>query len=81
MRAEQPIKLRKLRRKMRLKVAAPSNRIKPPVITCVFTDRPKTVFRCGFICFMFRAVQFLNVLHFCVVLLFNLVKLTELPPV
>ena len=38
-------------------------------------------FRCGFICFIFGAVQFLNVLMLTLlcVLLFNLVKLTELP--
>ena len=39
-------------------------------------------FRCGFICFMFSATQFLNVLILTLlcVLLFNLVQLTELPP-
>ena len=44
---------------------------------------PNRYFRCGFICFMFGAVQFLNVLISTLpcVLLFNLVKLTELPPV
>ena len=35
------------------------NRFKPPVI---ITDRPKAVLSCGFICFMFGAVQCLNAL-------------------
>ena len=49
----------------------------------IITDRPKRYFRCGFICFMFGAVQFLNVLILTLLcdLLDNLVKLTELPPV
>ena len=40
-------------------------------------------FHCGLNCFMFGAVQFLNVLVLTLLcfLLFNLVKLTELPPV
>ena len=43
----------------------------------------KAVLRCSFICFVFGAVQFLKVLILTLlcVLLFNLVKLTELPPV
>ena len=44
---------------------------------------PRRYIRCGFICFMFGAVQFVNVLilRLLCVLLFNLVKLTELPSV
>ena len=45
----------------------------PPVI---ITDRPKAGFCCGFICFMFGAVQFSNVsiLILLCVLLFNLCR-------
>ena len=44
---------------------------------------PRRYFRCGFICFKFGAVQFLNVLILTLlcVLLFYLVKLTDLPSV
>ena len=44
---------------------------------------PRRYFRCGFICFICGAVQFLNVLILTLLcaILFNLVKLTELPPV
>ena len=44
---------------------------------------PRRFFRCGFICFMFGAVQFLNVLILTLLCaqFFNSVKITELPPV
>ena len=53
------------------------------VLTAKITDPKYLCLRCGFICFMFGAVHFLNVLIFTplCVLLFNLVMLTELPPV
>ena len=57
----------------------------PPPPPVIITDRtvPMRYFRCGFISFMFGAVQFLNVLILTLlcVLLVNSVKLTELPPI
>ena len=71
MRAEQPIKLCKPRRKMRVTVGV------------IITDRPKAVLSLRFHLFMFGAVQFLSVLILTLlyVQLFNSVTVTELPPV
>ena len=54
--------------------------LSPPVI---ITDRPKAVHSLRFHMFYVRCFQFLNVLILTLlcVLLFNLVKLNELPPV
>ena len=55
MRAEQPTKLCKPPRKMRVKIGGLN-----PHLSLLAT--PRRCIRCGFICFMFGAVQFLNVL-------------------
>ena len=50
MRAEEPINLCKLRRKMRVEDGAPKKRFKPPVI---ISDRPKAALSLRFQLFLF----------------------------
>ena len=58
MQAEQPTKLCKPPRKMRVKVAGRKTGLGPQYLLLTV---PRRFFRCGFICYMFGAVQCLNV--------------------
>ena len=59
MRAEQPTKLCKPQRKIRLKVCTTKTGLNPQKLLLTISKR---YFRCGFVGFMFGAVQFLTFL-------------------